>query len=286
MLLRAAVLVLALVVGASAQERDWATVPVSSFGTQVAALVARLEPQLAGRRCLVAPFVGTRHHRNVWAFETIAEHAFIAGLRARGIVVVDDAPLRARFRPSAPGLPPTIPLSTAVLGEVATACGAELVILGGCQIVDGGTVTVYVHDGRDGRRRASDELVVSADDVLPAALAGPAARRAIAWSEARFGTRAGDGTVSGFLQAALDAGGAQRALCPPRTVPLPGDVILWWVPTRFGAPRPRLALVRDVLAPGRVEVLSQGRGGDGTPRVYAEKVDLGGFPAAVLRPVE
>lgn len=273
---------LALAVIAAEKRYDWAETPASSLPEQVQALVGRLQGTLAGKRCLVAPFVGTRHHLNLWAFETIAERSFLAALRAAGIAVVDDAPLRARYRPQEPGLPPTVPYSTRTIAELAATCGADLVILGGCQILSGSTVTVYVH-GRDGRRLAKDEIELAEDDITIPALTPRANRAVVDWAERHLEEIAADGTASGFARAALATGG-RATPCPPRTIPLPGDVILWWAPTRFRwLRRPRIAVVYEVLAPARLEVIAQ-RWNAGSPRVETERVQLEGFRFGLLRP--
>jgi hypothetical protein len=278
---RIVALLLMVVAMVAAEARyDWATIPGSRLAARTAALVARLQPTLAGKRCLVAPFVGTRHHLNTWAFETVAERAFVEALRGAGIAVVDDAPLRARYLPQTPGLPPTVPYSTRTITELAADCAADLVILGGCQILSESTVTVYVH-GDNGRRLAKDELELEETDIDLPALTPAANRAVVTWAEAQLDRRAADGTASGFAAAAL-AGG--RALPPPRTIPLPGDVILWWERTRFRwLRRPRAAIVYAVLEPARVEVIVQGWH-DGQRRVGVERVQLDGFRFGLLRP--
>ncbi len=259
---------------------DWATIPASRLPAQTQSLVARLKPTLAAQRCLVAPFVGTRHHRHPWAFETIAERTFVAALAEADITVVDDAPLRARFAPIEPGLPPTVPYSTRTITELATACGADLVILGGCQILSESTVTIYVH-GRDGRRLAKDEIELGEGDIAIAALTPAANRAVVIWAERQVDQVAVDGTASGFARAAL-AGGHEG--CPPRTIPLPGDVVCWWTPTRLPwLRRPRVAIVYDTLAPGRLAVIAQ-RWNAGKPKVAVERVQLDGFRFVLLRP--
>lgn len=263
---------------------DWAAVPASRLPAQTQSLVARLLPTLAGKRCLVAPFVGTRHHLNPWAFETIAERTFVAALIAAGVTVVDDAPLHARYQPNEPGLPPMVPYSTRTITELATACGADLVLLGGCQILSESTVTVYVH-GRDGRRIVKDEIELSEGDIAIAALTPPANRAVVTWAERHLDQIAADGTASGFVRAVL-AGG--RDLCSCRTIPLPGDVVLWWTPTRLRwlrwLRRPRVAVVHEVLAPMRLAVIGQ-RWNAGKPMVTVERVQLESFRFVLLRPI-
>jgi len=259
---------------------DWEAIPTSRLADQIQVLVARLHPTLAGKRCLVAPFVGTRHHLNTWAFETIAERRFVAALRDAGVTVVDDAPLRARYRPQEPGLPPTVPYSTRTITELAAACGADLVLLGGCQILSESLVTVYVH-GKDGRRLAKDEIELDEQDVALPALTPPSNRQLVTWAETRLGKASP--TTADFAEQALTAAGG-RTICPPRTIPLPGDVVAWLAPTRFRwLRRPRVAVVYEVIEPCRLEVIVP-NWRDGARTVGVERVTLPGFRFALLRP--
>jgi hypothetical protein len=267
---------------AAAEPRpDWSATPASRLDGELAGVLQRLAPQFAGKRVLVAPFMGNRHHLNPWAFETIAEERFAAALRAAGSTLVDDTPLRARFAPETPGLPPTIPYSTHGLVDLAALCAADVVVLGGVQVLDDTTITIYVYDGRDGRRLAKADCALGSADVSIAALTPPANRAVAAWAEAQVGARSGDGTASGFAQAAIERGAAVRQ--PWRTLPLPGDVVLWLEPWRRIS-RPRCGVVLGLTGVGQAEVIVQRRTGPGAPVVEVQAVDFRGFPWAVLRP--
>ncbi|MBA3684757.1 MAG: hypothetical protein H0W72_05890 [Planctomycetes bacterium] len=266
---------------AAEPEYDWAEHPESALPGEIAELGVRLQPLLAGKRCLVAPFVGTRHHLNTWAFETVAEFVFRDELARRGVTVVDDAPLLARFEPQVFGLPPTIPYSTTVITELAAACGADLVILGGCQILSESTVTVYLHDGRTGKRLAKDEVALDAEDVsIPGNTRAPS-RALLDWVEARLGTTVGDGSSAELVQTAVSAITGVRAMdlsrsLPPRQIPLPGDLIRCEGAVIVDDPITIDGVVYRVHGPGRITILEQSAGDkdDAKGRIRTLRLDL------------
>jgi hypothetical protein len=259
---------------------EWDEHPQSALPVQIALLCDRLQPLLADKRCLIAPFVGTRHHLNTWAFETIAEFAFRDELERRGITVVDDAPLLARYEPQVFGLPPTIPYSSTVITELAGACGADLVILGGCQIHSDSTVTVYLHDGRSGKRTAKDELALDAEDVAIAGNTREPSRTLLDWAEARIGTTVGDGSAGDFVLHAVAATTGVAAIdctrpLPSRQVPLPGDLIRCEGAVIAEQPDTIVGVVYRIHAPGRITIIEQRAGEeDTTASVRTLRLDL------------
>lgn len=279
--LRVLPLLLVALLAAQESRYAWSAIPLSSLDEQLAGVAQRLATRFTGQRLLIAPFIGNRHPLNPWAFETIAEERFIAALRAAGATLVDDAPLRQRFRPEIPGLPPTLPYSTRGLVEFAAMCGADLVVLGGVQILNQTTVTIYVHAGEDGQRLFKAECELSADDVAIPALTPPANRALVTWAEQQMNTRFAEGTASSFAAAAIREGAAR--LQSRRTMPLPGDVVLWWEPWRR-IQRPGCGVVLALTGLGRADVIIQRRTGAGAPVVEVQRVDFHGFPWAVVRP--
>lgn len=260
---------------------DWSAIPASGLDAQLDVAAKQVAPLVAGKRILVAPFIGNRHHLNPWAFETIAQEHCIAAMRRAGIHVVDDAPVRARYRPEIPGLPPTIPYSTRGLVELAASCKADIVVLGGVQILNETTITIYVHDGADGHRLMKSECELTAEDVAIPALTPLANRQVVSWAESHLAARFTDGTASGFAQAVVTDHAAQPQ--PRGTVPLPGDVVLWWE-RWHRIRRPRCGVIVAINGIGRADVMVQRRTGPGAPIVEVQAVDFHGFPWVVARP--
>jgi len=271
------------VLAAAEPRYDWPSIPPSALDAKLEAVAKQVATVAAGKRILIAPFIGNRHHLNPWAFETIAHEHCVAVMRRAGIQVVDDAPVRARYRPDISGLPPTIPYSTRGLVELAASCRAELVILGGVQILSETTITIYVHDGGDGHRVMKTACELDEKDVAIPALASPANRQVVSWAESQLAARFSDGTASGFAQAAIIGHAAQPQ--PRGTIPVPGDVVLWWERWRR-IRRPRCGIVVAITGIGRAEVIVQRRTGPTAPIVETQSVDFDGFPWLVVRPTK